>query len=201
MVFQLSQSNTNFENQIFMEYQSKSTVKGNPLTIKLNESSIVLQANEIDEPLPYSMIYQVEISKKQGNNRSLTIITNNNRSYTISNRNESTEGLVHDNSAGYTMFVRVLHFHLRSKGKVKFACKKYFHIPLWQKILVPGLLLMVSYFFGSPSSHLLLFAISLSTFPIMLILEKIPLVNAYKPDEIPLDFFPVETGQTSILTI
>lgn len=184
-----------------MEYQSKSSKKGNPLTIKLTESALVLNVKGIDESFPYSMIEKIEISKQSGNNCAITIITNNSRSYTIFNRNESADGLVHDNSTGYSMFVRVLHHHLRTKSKVKFTCKRYFHISLWQKILVAVLLLGVSYFFGNPASHLLLFALSLSILPLMLILEKIPFVNEYKPDEIPLDFFPVDVAQTSILTI
>lgn len=179
-----------------MEYSCKNSKNEDPIQIYLRDLSMEVKSLGRDLIIFYSSIDSISLIKRAGGIYAIHFTTIEKKSFTISNKFVHTGGYVEDKSAGYSMFVRVLHMHLKEKSKAQLSCRRVFHIPDWQKLLVVGLLFGISYlldFMGVRLFHPAIHSTALSAIALLLIIvsEKNKAYENFACKDIPKEFLPV----------
>jgi hypothetical protein len=179
-----------------MEYQSKNSKGEEPIQIYLRDISMQVKTLGRDLIIFYSSIERVSLTRRTGSLFSLRFTTIDNKSFTITNKYVHSTGYIEDKSPAYTMFVRVLHMHLKEKSKAQFTCRKIFHIPDWQKLAIVVLLFGISYLFdfmGVKLFHPAIHGAALSAIAILVITvsEKNKGIENPSIRGIPRDYLPV----------
>ena len=179
-----------------MEYQCKNSKSDDPIHFYLRDISMQIKTLGRDVIVFYSSIERVNLTKRAGGWFTLRFTTIDNKSFTITNKYIHPTGHAEDKSPAYSMFVRVLHMHLKEKSKAQITCRKEFHVPDWQKLLIVVLLFGISYlldFMGVRLFHPAIHGAALSAIALLVITlsEKNKAVENSSVREIPRDFLPV----------
>jgi hypothetical protein len=179
-----------------MEYQCKNSKGEDPTYYYLRDISMQVKTLGRDLIVFYSSIEKVNLTKRAGGLYSLRFTTIDNKSFTITNKYVHPTGHIEDKSAGYAMFVRVLHMHLKERSKAQITCRKVFHIPDWQKLVIVTLLFGISYlldFMGVRLFHPAIHGAALSAIALLVITlsEKNKGVENPSVREIPREFLPI----------
>ena len=179
-----------------MEYTSKNSKNEEPIQIYLRDLSMQVKSLGRDLIVFYSSVETVNLIKRPGGVFSLRFTTIENKSFTISNKYVHPSGHIEDKSPAYSMFVRVLHMHLKEKSKARLSCRKVFHIPDWQKLAIILLLFGISYlldYMGVKLFHPAIHGAALSAIALLIITvsEKNKAFENSSCKEIPREFLPV----------
>ena len=176
-----------------MEYQFQSGPNQKPLTARLNEFELSLEADGVAKRIPYASITEVRLNKKS-DAYSIQIFALDFGTIVLSNK--SYQGGTWTNQyRTYQTFVRVLHLHLSNKSKAIFYSgsnlTEYTRKGIVLFVVAACLFLGEEYFNLLPMSSSLL---SLIFFVAGALIILIPALNrwpkSYSPAEIPLDLLP-----------
>jgi uncharacterized membrane-anchored protein len=178
-----------------MEYICKNSKNEDPLHIYLREQSMLMVSLTRELIITYSSIERITLIKGVKGLYRLQFITVDKQAFTISNRYIHSTGKAEDKSTGYSMFVRVLYMHLKSKSKARITCRTSFHIPDWQKMLVVLFSFGISYwldFMGAKLFHPAIHGVALSAIALLIITLSEKNSGAENPSstEIPKEFLP-----------
>jgi hypothetical protein len=178
-----------------MEYLCKNSKNEEAIQIYLKDLSMEIKSPGKYWVVFYSSIDTVSLTKRSGDFYSLQITTSDKRVFNVSNRYIESSGHSEDKSVAYSMFVRVLHMHLKTKSRAQINCRKVFHIPEWQKILVVLLLFAISYlldFIGARLFHPAIHGVALSAIALLIITlsEKNRAIENFSSKDIPREFLP-----------
>lgn len=195
MVFTHISNDQNFMAGMFMDYQTKNSRGDEPTHFYLRDVSMQVKGLGRDLIVFYSSIEKVNLTKRMGSLYTLRFTTIDNKTFTITNKYVHATGHIEDKSAEYSLFVRVLHMHLKEKSKAQISCRKEFHMADWQKLAVVILLFGISYlldFMGVRLFHPAIHGAALSAIALLLITisEKNKSVENLSVREIPKDYLP-----------
>jgi hypothetical protein len=179
---------------IGMEYLCKNSKKERATSFMLSDLAMQVRGHSKDEVVHYSGVKSVWINKESGV-YSVTITTMEGNQYVISNQFVHDNGRVENKSNAYTLFVRVLHRHLREKSKARFTCVKKYHLPDWQKFLWVPLAFGIAFLLdrlGYTLFHWALQGVALAAIGLLIIIisEKNRAVEKSTSGEIPVEFLP-----------
>jgi hypothetical protein len=178
-----------------MEYNCRNSRNDKPKSIFLGDLTMRIHSPGKDEIVHYSSVQSVHILKGSDGFYAIELKTIDKNIYTLSNRYFHPSGEIEDKSASYSLFVRVLHMHLREKSKAQFKCVKNIHVPEWQKLLLVVVLFAICYlldYLGYKLFHPAVHGIALSGIALLLVTisEKNRSFENFMRGDIPPDFLP-----------
>ena len=178
-----------------MEYSFKKSPQSESLTLRLDDYGFILRKDGKEEVFSYASVLSVRITRSNNHVYTLYIFPDDHKPIVITSRCCDENGALIDQSASYSLFVRVLHHHLKEKSRAVFTAG---NSPdrIWQW---SGISAFVSFIISITASYggfslvnpymLALILTSLMVATIFLLsANKLP--KTYKPTEIPLQFLP-----------
>lgn len=177
-----------------MEYTFKNSHAEKPITLVLSEYSITVRTDGREKIIPYGDIQSVCL--KRSGRKFFTIIkaTNQPEIY-ISNHYWLSGNETDDKSREYVTFIRVLHFHLRTKSQAYYVCgnnlRPIFFAAGFSIIAAFGISYTLENFQLNPFNSMVT-SLILSTLGIFVIalLNTGRFPKVYIPENIPLQFLP-----------
>lgn len=180
--------------KVSTEYTFKNSAHEKPCTVSLTDYNLIVQMDGSARTVPYAMITAIRLCRSR--NRFKVIVQPDGQpAIAISNQFYLSGRECEDRSRQYATFVRILHFHLKSKSATTYMCGKHLHRLIgWACGLVVLSFVaafVLEYFNLNPFSTwgvaLLFSAVSLL---ILVALNWGRMPNIYRPDQIPFQFLP-----------
>lgn len=176
-----------------MEYSFSTDLETPPYVLTLTDTSLVIVQGKRKRELPYQDIQYVYIEKKKEACK-IHIEGKGVLSLTIPNHSLTEDGSLQDKSNAYTLFVRVLHNHLRSKSKAEFFINngyKQTNLFALSILVLACLIVSTLHYLDWSFDFFTLTLIIIGTItPILVLVWLSRFPKPYKPADIPLDFLP-----------
>jgi hypothetical protein len=178
-----------------VEYTFQNTSSEETCSAFLNEYSITFRSVREEHSIPYSMIVEVKLLKISDDHFKTLLFLNDGHSYVLSNRFYTSDKKMEDRSRLYSTFIRVLHFHLKSKSRAVFtsgnAPGKTRSLVI-ASVLVSFMISFTAEFFGISLANPLIQAAVLIAMAgiVILAMNMSRWPRHYEPGDIPLEFLP-----------
>lgn len=176
-----------------MEYSFSTAPETPPYVLTLTDTSLVISHGKKVRELPYQDIQYVYIEKKKEACK-IHIEGKGVLSFTIPNYSLDNDGALLDKSNAYTLFVRLLHYHLLSKSKAEFYINNgYKQTGLFALgiLVLAGIIVTILRLLNWTFDLFTLTLIIIGTVtPILVLVWLSRFPKPYKPADIPLDFLP-----------
>lgn len=177
-----------------MEY-SFTNISGTKYAIVLEEYGFTIREMDRQRNISYASVVELRMCKGSGGEFRLIILTDNDGAVGVSSVSHTGPNERTDQSKGYTLFVRVLHHHLKEKGHTVFTCGGT-KDRLWKglgTVMVVSLILSIGLnFWGFSLVNPYLQAVFLAPplFGIALMIRVVEFPKNYDPADIPIQFLP-----------
>ena len=188
-------TSTIFQKNQVVEYTFKNSLSEKAFTILLAPTGLVLQSPDREEKIPYEEVNMVKLSRTKDNLFKIRISFDHHAPVLITNKYFLQSGECEDRSRQYSQFVRVLHFHLKSKSAPVYTSGKSFTLVIIWSIasaFIGFLISFISEYLGVSFIDPFIQAVILTAFIVAFIIlfnrQKLP--REYSPEEIPLQFLP-----------
>jgi hypothetical protein len=178
-----------------VEYTFKNSLSEKAVTIILNPTEMILQSPEREETIGYEQVNSVKLSRLSDSSFRIRIGVDAHPPIVVTNRYFLPSGEFEDRSRQYGTFVRVLHFHLKSKSAPVYTSGKSFRLLLIWSLMSAFIAFFVSFiseYLGLSLIDPFIQAFILTAFIVAMIflLNKGKLPKEYSPEDIPLQFLP-----------
>jgi hypothetical protein len=104
-----------------LKYAYRNSAKGNEISIALDDYGFTLCHHGHEQVISYASIVAVRIARLANNDYRLFLYPDDSPTVTISSLSRALDGQQIDQSREYTLFVRVLHHHLKDKSSAVFT--------------------------------------------------------------------------------
>lgn len=178
-----------------MEYTFKNSISEGAQTILLHVDHLIVQFPEREESFTYDRILTVKLTKSKRNLFTLELTFDKGRSIFITNKYFLSTKECEDRSRSYDTFVRVLHFHLREKGRAKYYSgfsMNHLTTLILGAAFGSFIVSFISEYFGFSITNSLAQALILTVFAVVIILiaNRRIFPKIYSPLNIPPEFLP-----------
>ena len=178
-----------------MEYTFRKATHQGEIALVLGDYSFIRRMGGKEEVISYASITDVRISKLSNHVFKIYLSADGHQPIVISSQSFEGNGMKIDQSAGYAMFVRVLHHYLKDKSQAAFTSGGN-TARIWQLAVVSALFsfwisIAADYLVSSlmnPYIQALIFAALTATIIIVSNFKKLP--KSYHPGDIPIQFLP-----------
>ena len=165
------------------------------MTLRLGDYGFILRKDGKEEVFSYASVLSVRITKSNNHVYTLYICADDHKPIVITSRSCDENGALIDQLAAYSLFVRVLHHHLKEKSRAVFtAGNSPDRIWQWAGIsaFVSFIISIAASYGGFSLVNPYMLALILTTLMVVTIflLSANKLPKTYKPTEIPLQFLP-----------
>lgn len=177
-----------------MEYTFRNSFKEDTHTVLLTEEHLIIRTSKRELGIPYSDLVDVHIDRSTAVYR-VVLATEDGDQLVVSNRFFHSEIDFEDKSREYSLFVRTLHYHLRTNEHVAFTSGKMpakIGRALSMSIIISFAISFLGNYFGIQLMDPFIEGICLAGLAVVAILA----INLrqwprhYSPTDIPLDFLP-----------
>lgn len=177
-----------------MEY-SFTNISGTRYAIVLEEYGFTFHETDRQRSISYASVVELRMCKGSGGEYRLIVLTDNDGAVGVSSISHNGPHEKIDQAKAYTLFVRVLHHHLKEKGHTVFTCGGT-KDGLWKGIgtvIVVSLILSIGLnFWGFSLVNPYLQAVFLVPllFGAALMIRLVEFPKNYDPADIPIQFLP-----------
>jgi hypothetical protein len=178
-----------------VEYTFKNSLSEKAFTIILNQESIIMQSAGKEESIPYEHVTSVKLCRTSDSGFRIKMTFHNHDPIVISNRYYLPSGESEDRSRQYGPFVRILHFHLKSKSAPVYSSGNSFRLLVIWGVLSAFFSFLISFiseYLGLSLIDPFLQALFMTAILLLAIFVKnrSKLPKEYSPEDIPLQFLP-----------
>jgi hypothetical protein len=178
-----------------VEYTFKNSLSEKAITIILGPTGMVLQSPEREEMIGYDQVTSVKLSRLAESSFRIRIGIDAHPPIVVTNRYFLPSGEFEDRSREYSTFVRLLHFHLKTKSAPVYTSGKSLRlVVIWGVVsaFAAFFVSFVSEYLGMSVVDPFIQASILTAFILAMIflINKGKLPKEYSPEDIPLQFLP-----------
>ena len=178
-----------------VEYTYKNTASSRACSITLENDYLTLQSTDKEDTISYAQVKSVKLERLNSGLFRMTLYTINLPPIEVTNKYQLGRGEVEDRSKQYSMFVRTLHFHLKSKSASEYKSGlKSNLIFIWLSLAAFAACFFTfigEYFSWTLINPFLQAAIlTVGIAAAICIVNRKKLVQLYSPSEIPFQFLP-----------
>ncbi|HWA35063.1 MAG TPA: hypothetical protein VG737_13070 [Cyclobacteriaceae bacterium] len=195
MVFQRCRTSVNFIEKKKVNYTFRKSPKSAEVSITLDDYGFLLREGDHQEKISYANIVAVRICRQPNHIYRVYLYPDESRAITISSLSWDSDGKQRDQSREYTLFVRVLHHHLKDKSPAVFtsggnASKiwKLAGILAFLCFLASVIIDYLGFGLFNPYTQALVLALVCFLIVILSSIRNFP--KTYTPTDIPLQFLP-----------
>jgi hypothetical protein len=176
-----------------VRYAFRKSAKSEEVSITLDDYGFSLCEGGREEKISYANIVAVRISRQP--NHRVFLYPDESRTITISSLSWDTDGKQRDQSREYTLFVRVLHHHLKDKSPAVFTSGGNAS-KIWKLAGICALFcflgsVIVDYLgFGLFNPYTQALILALISFLVVILSSIRNFPKTYTPTDIPLQFLP-----------
>lgn len=178
-----------------MEYTFKNSLADKVCTIKLDQEGLVMHSAGVEDPIPYTLVRSVQLSRMNDQTFMMTIRISGRAPLIVTNKYFYPSGEFEDRSRQYGAFVRIFHYHLKTKATAVFTSGKSARLLLVWVVLAAFVSFLVSFISEYLAISVMnpfgqsVFLTGLIVL-VILVLNRGKFPRQYSPEEIPLQFLP-----------
>ncbi len=178
-----------------MKYAFRNSAKGEEVSVTLDDYGFTLREGSHEEKISYANIVAVRISKQPNHSYRVSLYPDASRTIVISSVSWGSDGKQLDQSREYTLFVRVLHHHLKDKSPAVFTSGGNAS-RIWKLAGISALLcflvsVIIDYLgLGLINPYTQALILTGISFLIVVLFSIRNFPKTYRPTDIPLQFLP-----------
>jgi hypothetical protein len=193
-VFRLRGKDVTFRKKV-LEYTFRNSAREELTTILLEEYSFILHKGRTKEVISYASIVAVRICKSANRRFKIWLTPDGHSPLVISSQSYTENGDLVDQWQGYSLFVRVLHHHLKDKSPAVFSSGGNMdRLGQWALFCAIGSFMIsitADYVgFGLMNPYIQAVILAVLACMVLWIISANRVPKTYNPTEIPLQYLP-----------